>query len=96
MRAVAMGLCARSNRGEPGFEACDDGNVADDDGCVAGCLEARCGDGMIRWASKTAMMAMMWTAMAAVIPANSPVVGMALSRKVKTAMMVIKWMKMPV
>jgi hypothetical protein len=42
------------------------------------------------------MMAMMWTAMAAVIPANSPVVGMALSRKVKTAMMVIKWMKMPV
>ena len=34
--------------GELGFEACDDGNSADDDDCVAGCVPAACGDGLVR------------------------------------------------
>jgi cysteine-rich repeat protein len=29
-------------------EECDDGNVDDTDGCVAGCLNATCGDGFVR------------------------------------------------
>jgi cysteine-rich repeat protein len=34
--------------GAGGYEACDDGNQSDSDGCTSGCLEARCGDGYIR------------------------------------------------
>ena len=33
---------------DPGFEACDDGNCADDDGCLNSCAEAACGDGVVR------------------------------------------------
>ncbi len=31
-----------------GYEACDDGNEADDDACLNHCLDARCGDGVTR------------------------------------------------
>jgi cysteine-rich repeat protein len=34
--------------GSEGFEACDDGNLIDDDGCLSSCVEARCGDGIYR------------------------------------------------
>jgi len=32
---------------DPG-EDCDDGNASNQDGCVAGCVQARCGDGFVR------------------------------------------------
>jgi cysteine-rich repeat protein len=34
--------------GDPGFEACDDGNSDDYDGCTNTCQLARCGDGLLR------------------------------------------------
>ena len=34
-------------QGEPGFEACDDGNEDDTDGCLTTCVEASCGDGFV-------------------------------------------------
>ena len=44
------GLCVAMKCGDgilqPG-EACDDGNVADGDGCTSICTEPRCGDGLI-------------------------------------------------
>ncbi len=41
--------CASCGNGEqdPG-ELCDDGNVDNDDACLAGCLPASCGDGFVR------------------------------------------------
>ena len=33
--------------GMAGFEACDDGNADPTDGCLPGCLAARCGDGVV-------------------------------------------------
>ena len=32
---------------EPGYEACDDGNEADDDTCLSTCVEAGCSDGIV-------------------------------------------------
>ena len=29
-------------------ELCDDGNEVDTDGCLSGCVPARCGDGVVR------------------------------------------------
>ena len=34
--------------GQEGFEACDDGNEDDGDGCVGDCQVARCGDGYVQ------------------------------------------------
>ena len=34
--------------GAPGYEACDDGNVVDQDACRTSCVQARCGDGVRR------------------------------------------------
>ena len=34
--------------GEPGFEACDDGNINDRDACTNACVAATCGDGIWR------------------------------------------------
>ena len=35
------------SEGDPGFEACDDGNEDDADTCLNNCQTARCGDGVI-------------------------------------------------
>ena len=35
------------SQGDPGYEACDDGNDDDSDSCLAGCVAARCGDGVV-------------------------------------------------
>jgi cysteine-rich repeat protein len=41
-------LRADRSAGEDGFEACDDGNEADDDACLGNCVAARCGDRIVR------------------------------------------------
>ena len=33
---------------DPGYEACDDGNAEQADGCTSGCVLAACGDGILR------------------------------------------------
>ena len=38
----------RPARREPGFEACDDGNINDRDACTNACVAATCGDGIWR------------------------------------------------
>ena len=36
------------NEGEQGYEACDDSNASDTDGCLSSCVVARCGDSIQR------------------------------------------------
>ena len=53
-------------------EACDDGNINDDDECRNDCTQAICGDGLIRDGSKNVTMAMRIIPMAACRRAGSP------------------------
>ena len=46
--AAVMVFCGVTYLGAPGYEACDDGNVVDQDACRTGCVQARCGDGVRR------------------------------------------------
>ena len=34
--------------GSDDFERCDDGNEVEEDACLSNCIEARCGDGVLR------------------------------------------------